>query len=70
MRTLKRWALYFQMRSLEICIDGMSECLDLVRDPETINRIVMAQINARRELRHIRAEYRQLRPNRKWRLAA
>lgn len=69
MRTLKRWALYIRMRCLEATIDGMSECLDLVRDPETINRIVMAQINARRELRHIRTEYRSLRPNRKWRLA-
>lgn len=69
MRTLKRWFLYVQMRCLEATIDGMDDCLELVRDPETINRIVMAQINARRELRHIRAEYRSLRPNRKWRLS-
>lgn len=70
MRTLKRLALYFKMRCLEATIDGMDECLDLVRHPETLNRITIAQINARRELRHIRAEYRQLRPNRKWRVLA
>lgn len=68
MKTIKRWALYIRMRFLEVTIDGMSECLDLVRDPETINRIVMAQINAHRQLRRIRNEYRSLRPNRRWRL--
>lgn len=69
MRTLKRWAAYFRMRCLEITIDGMDDCLDLVRDPETINRIVIAQINARQQLRIARMEYRALRVNRSWRAA-
>ena len=69
MQTLKRWLAYFRMRCLEITVDGMSDCLDLVRDPETINRIIVAQIDARKNLRIARHEYRALRQNRVWRAA-
>lgn len=61
MKTLKRWLFYFQMRSLEICIDGQSECLMCVSDPYITNRIVVAQLNARKELRRVRREYHALR---------
>lgn len=57
----KRAAIYFQMRTLEALVDGQSECLDHVTDPFTINRIVMAQINARNELRKVRRAYNGLR---------
>ena len=69
MRTLKRWFAYFHMRCLEITVDGMSECIDVVRDPETKNRIIVAQIDARKNLRIARHEYRALRQNRVWRAA-
>lgn len=61
MKTLRRWLLWFQMRSLEIVIDGMSECLECVSDPERVNRIIMAQINARNELRSVRRDWMALR---------
>ena len=69
MKTLKRWLAYFRMRCLEITVDGMSDCLDLVRDPETINRIIVAQIDARQHLRIARMEYRAIRPTKTWRVA-
>jgi len=68
-KTIKRWLAYFRMRCLEITIDGMDDCLDLVRDPETINRIVVAQIDARQHLRIARHEYRSMRVNRTWKAA-
>jgi Lar family restriction alleviation protein len=46
----RRWALHFQMRSLEIQIDGMTECLDCVGDPLLVGRIQIARSVARREL--------------------
>lgn len=57
MKQIKRCFLFWQMKSLEILIDGQSECLECVRDPYIINRIIMAQINARNELRKVRASY-------------
>ena len=60
MKRIKQAFLLFQMRSLEAVIDGQSACLDLVRDPYTINQIIIAQINARNELRKVRMEYRAL----------
>ena len=72
MKTLKRWLLYFEMRSLEICIDGQSECLMCVSDPYLTNRIIVAQLNARQELRRVRREYMALRnvsERNNWRLA-
>lgn len=69
--TLRRAFLLIQMRCLETTIDGQSECLELVRDPMLNNRILIAQCNARRELRHVRQEYNALRPVRHqfWRIA-
>jgi hypothetical protein len=72
MKTLRRWLLWFQMTALEITIDGMSECLECVSDPERVNRIIMAQINARNELRKVRRDYMALRDGSAkngWRLA-
>lgn len=69
MQTLKRWLAYFRMRCLEATLDGMDSCLEVVRDPETINRIIVAQIDARQHLRIARMEYRALRQNRVWRAA-
>ena len=60
MKRIKQAFLLFQMRSLEAVIDGQSACLDLVRDPYTINQIIIAQINARNELRKVRRAYNGL----------
>ena len=60
MNRIKQAFLWAKMRALEATIDGQSACLDLVRDPYTINQIIIAQINARNELRKIRKEYRAL----------
>lgn len=60
-RKAKCAALYFQMRTLEALIDGQSECLECVSDPYITNRIVIAQINARNELRKVRRAYSELR---------
>lgn len=57
----KRAALHFQMRCLEAVIDGQSECLDHVTDPYLTNRIIVAQINARNELRKVRRAYNGMR---------
>lgn len=60
MNRIKQAFLWAKMLALESTIDGQSACLDLVRDPYTINQIIIAQINARNELRKVRMEYRAL----------
>lgn len=69
---IRRAVLLIKIRALETCIDGMSECLDMVRDPEYTNKIIVAQINARNELRSYRREWFELKGQRSnsWRLAA
>lgn len=66
---MRRAFLLVQMRCLEATIDGQSECLEVVRDPILGNRILIAQVNTRRELRHVRSQYLALRPARRewWR---
>lgn len=68
---VRRAWLLFQMRALEATIDGQSECLECVSDPFLSNRILIAQINARKELRRIRSEYNAMLPDRRmsWRLS-
>lgn len=56
--------LLFQIRCLEATIDGQSECLEIVRDPALSNRILIAQVNARREMRRLHEERNALRSNR------
>lgn len=72
MNLIRRAVLRIQIRALEITIDGMTDCLEYVRDPETINKIIVAQINARNELRQFRREWFELKGQRSnsWRLAA
>ena len=60
MKRIKQAFLWAKMSALEATIDGQSACLDLVRDPYTINQIIIAQIYARNELRKVRMEYRAL----------
>ena len=62
MKTIKRAWLKFQIRSLEIQVDGMADALDAVRDPLTRQRITAARSVARRELARVRAEYSALLP--------
>ena len=72
LNTARRWALHFQMRSLEIQIDGMSECLDCVRDPLIASRIQIARSVARRELAGVRSRYNETLPpgsRATWRMA-
>ena len=72
MNLIRRLVLRIQIRALEIYIDGASDCLECVRDPETINKIIIAQINARNELRSYRREWFELKGQRSnsWRLAS
>lgn len=70
MRTLSIIIMWFQLRALEATMYGQEEALIVVRDPETINRIVMAQINCRREWHRVRGEYLELKRSRNiWRAA-
>ena len=61
MKKIKQAFVWMKIRALEATIDGQSVCLDLVRDPFVKNQIIMAQINARNELRKLRIAYRELR---------
>ena len=72
MKLIRRAVLRIRIRALEIYIDGASDCLECVRDPETINKIIIAQINARNELRSYRREWFELKGQRSnsWRLAS
>ena len=67
---MKKLILWFQIRSLEITLDGQSLALELVRDAETINRIIIAQIATRKEWHRLRGEYPTLQMDNKWRIAA
>ena len=67
---MKKLILWFQIRSLEITLDGQSLALELVRDAETINRIIIAQIATRKEWHRLRGEYLTLLMDNKWRIAA
>ena len=59
MKKIKQAFVWMKIRALEATIDGQSVCLDLVRDPFVKNQIIMAQINARNELRKLRIAYRE-----------
>ena len=52
----RRVVLWFQIRSVEITIDGQTEVIELVRDPLLHGRILLARAEARRELARLRAE--------------
>jgi hypothetical protein len=66
---MKKLILWFQIRSMEITLDGQSLALELVRDAETINRIIIAQIATRKEWHRLRGEYLTLQMDNKWRIA-
>ena len=66
---MKKLILWFQRRSLEITLDGQSLALELVRDAETINRSIIAQIATRKEWHRLRGEYLTLQMDNKWRIA-
>ena len=70
MSTLKLIGLWFQLRALEATLYGQEEALLVVRDPETINRIVLARINCRREWHRVRGRYLDMKRSRNvWRMA-
>lgn len=66
---MKKLILWFQIRSLEITLDGQSLALELVRDAETINRIIIAQIATRKEWHRLRGKYLTMQMDNKWRIA-
>lgn len=69
---LRRSALRFQIRSLEIQVDGMTECLECVGDPLWRHRIELARSDCSRHLAHLRQRYNALLPvakRRHWGLA-
>lgn len=53
----RRAFLRFQIRSLEIHLDGIDAALEGVRDSLAIERARVAQAIARRELARVRSEY-------------
>ena len=55
--TVYRTALIFQIRSLEILIDGQCQALECVTCPMTSSRIILARHSARAELAKVRSEY-------------
>lgn len=68
----KRLALAFQIRSLEIMIDGQNKALSVVFCPVTAFKITIARTNTRAELARLRAEYNATFPagiRRTWRMA-
>jgi hypothetical protein len=72
LNALMRAGLYFQIRSLEITLDGQDKCLELVRCPVTLFKIEMARQNTRHELAKARGAYNATLPvgrRRVWRLA-
>lgn len=70
MNTLKLIGLWLQLRAIEATLYGQEECLSVVRDPETINRITLARIEAKREWHRIKGEYLELKRSRNiWRVA-
>lgn len=62
MNRLKRLILKFQIRSLEITLDGQCQALETVRDPITRRRIEAAREDVRRDLTKTRAKYSALLP--------
>ncbi len=70
MKYLQLAILWFQLRALEATLYGQEEALTVVRDPGTINRIVMARINCRREWHRVRGRYIEIKRSiNTWRLA-
>jgi hypothetical protein len=69
---IRRAILLYQIRSIEVTIDGQGECLALVDDLSMWGQIIVARIVARRELARLRAEYNATFPPGKrvtWRMA-
>ena len=64
MNSLRLIGLWFQIRYLEITLYGQEEALLVVRDPETINRIVMARFTCRNELHRVVSQYKRLKRGR------
>lgn len=54
---LRRAWLIYQIRSLEITLDGIADCLPTVRDPLLRRRMELSRDAARREVTKLRAEY-------------
>lgn len=67
-----RLALMFQIRSLEILIDGQNKALEVVTCPITAYKITVARHQARHDLAITRAEYNATLPvgiRRTWTMA-
>lgn len=72
MNLLRRFLLAFQIRAIEIHIDGCNECMGCVSDPMLLARIDLSRSRARRELAKARAEYNATLPvgkRKTWRMA-
>lgn len=57
LNTIKRAILLYQIRSMEITIDGQNQALECVRDQITRQRIEVARKAARQELARVRSKY-------------
>lgn len=60
MKTIKLIAYWFQIRSLEIFLDGQAQALALVADGKVRSDIQIARANAMLELTRLKKEYRRM----------
>lgn len=65
-----RAVVWFQMRSVEITLDGMLKSREAVSDPFTRVRMASSIAVARSEALALREKYIALRPRQSWRIAA
>lgn len=72
MTNTKRLVLDMKIRTMEIQLDGINECLERVCDKDTRERMMVARRLLRKELARIRSEYNATLPvgiRRTWGLA-
>ena len=62
LKAIRLAVVKFQIRSLEITLDGQCQALETVRDPITRRRIEAAREDVRRDLTKTRAKYIALLP--------
>ena len=62
LKAIRLAVVKFQIRSLEITLDGQCQALETVRDPITRRRIEAAREDVRRDLTKTRAKYSAMLP--------
>lgn len=57
---IRRLSLSIRLHELRITATGQEQCLAIVRDAETLNRITLAHLNTLAEIDRLAAEHRRL----------